>query len=170
MEIQYKDRTFMTVIENHKGILYKVANAYCKDSEDCNDLVQEIIIQLWKSFENYNAAYKYSTWIYRIALNVAISFNQKENRRKHRTHPLTDSILNFWETTATNEIEKNINLLQQFISELKELDKALMLLYLEEKSHKEIAEIMGISETNVATKISRIKISLKEKFSSIKNY
>jgi RNA polymerase sigma factor (sigma-70 family) len=170
MEIQHKDTTFMSVIENHKGILYKVANAYCKDSDDRNDLVQEITIQLWKSFDHYNSAYKYSTWIYRIALNVAISFIQKENRRKNRTHPLNDSIFDFTETTVTNETEQNINLLQQFVSELKELDKALMLLYLEEKSHKEIAEIMGISETNVATKIGRIKTSLKQKFSLIKNY
>jgi RNA polymerase sigma factor (sigma-70 family) len=170
MEIQNKDKIFLSVMENHKGILYKIANAYSKDSDNRNDLVQEIIIQLWKSFEKYDAMYKYSTWIYRIALNVAISFNQKENRRKNRTHPLTDSILSFAEPTENNETEKNIRLLQQFISELKELDKALMLLYLEEKSYKEIAEIMGISETNVATKIARIKRNLKEKFSKIKNY
>ncbi len=170
MEIQDKNTIFLAVIENHKGILYKIANAYCKESDDRNDLVQEIIIQLWKSFERYDATYKYSTWIYRIALNVAISFNQKENRRKNRTAPLNDTIFNVAETITSNETEKNISLLQQFILELKELDKALMLLFLDEKSHKEIAEIMGIAETNVATKIGRIKLSLKEKFSKIKNH
>ena len=167
MDLKNKNNLFISVIESHKGILYKIANSYCKDSEDRNDLIQEIIIQLWKSFENYNDQYKYSTWIYRIALNVAISFYRKENRRKEIANPITDSILNFAETSSTNDTENNINLLQQFISELKELDKALMLLYLEEKNHKEIAEIIGISETNVATKIGRIKTSLKQKFSII---
>ncbi len=168
MENQNKNELFLSVIESHKGILYKIANSYCKDNEDRNDLIQEIIVQLWKSFETYNDQYKYSTWIYRIALNVAISFYRKENRRKEIAHPITDSILNFAETSSTNDTEKNINLLLQFISELKELDKALMLLYLEERSHREIAEIIGISETNVATKIGRIKTILKQKFSSIK--
>ena len=171
MENENKSELFLSVIESHKGILYKIANSYCKDSEDRNDLVQEIIVQLWKSFENYDDRYKYSTWIYRIALNVAISFYRKENRRKEIAHPITDSVLNLAETSSTNDTddtEKNIDLLQQFISELKELDKALMLLYLEEKSHQETAEILGISETNVATKIGRIKTTLKQKFSSIK--
>lgn len=167
MDLKNKNDLFISVIESHKGILYKIANSYCKDSEDRNDLIQEIIIQLWKSFENYNDQYKYSTWIYRIALNAAISFYRKENRRKEIANPITDSILNFAEISSTNDTENNINLLQQFISELKELDKALMLLYLEEKNHKEIAEIIGISETNVATKIGRIKTSLKQKFSII---
>jgi RNA polymerase sigma factor (sigma-70 family) len=100
-------------------------------------------------------------------LNVAISFYRKENRRKEIANPMTDRILNFAEPSSTNDEENNINLLWQFISELKELDKALMILYLEEKNHKEIAEIIGISETNVATKIGRIKTSLKQKFSII---
>jgi len=117
-------------------------------------------------FERFNDQYKYSTWIYRIALNVAISFYRKENRRKQVSNPLTDGILNFADTNVISETDENIGLLQQFIAELRELDKALMLLYLEEKSHKEIAEIIGISESNVATKIGRIKILLKQKFSS----
>lgn len=121
-----------------------------------------------KSFENYNDQYKYTTWIYKIALNVAISFYRKEVRRKEIANPITDSIISFAGTDPMNEPDTNISFLQQFISELKELDKALMLLYLEEKSHKEIAEVIGISETNVATKIGRIKIILKRKFSTIK--
>lgn len=159
---------FLSVIESHKGILYKVAKSYCKDDEDRKDLIQEILVQLWKSFENYTDQYKYSTWIYRIALNVAISFYRKENRRKEMANPLNDDILNVAETAVSTEKEQNLAILHQFISELKELDKALMLLYLEEKSHKEIAEIIGISETNVATKIGRIKTLLKQKFFTLK--
>lgn len=160
---------FLSVIQTHKGILYKVANAYCQDPEDRKDLIQEITVQLWKSFDNYSDQYKYSTWIYRIALNVAISFYRKESHRKHVSDKLDDGILNFADPDSSAETDENIRFLQQFIAGLKELDKALMLLYLEEKSHREIAGIMGISETNVTTKIGRIKKVLKQKFSNIKN-
>ncbi len=169
MNIQDKNNIFISVIVAHKGILYKVANAYCKDSEDRKDLIQEIYMQLWKSFANYNDGYKYSTWIYRISLNVAISFYRKENSRTKISGSFFDEILIFSDTSETDETKTNFDLLQQFIAELKDLDKALMLLYLEEKGYKEIAEIIGYSETNVATKIGRIKVKLKERFSQIKN-
>ncbi len=169
MNTQDKNDLFISVIESHKGIIYKVAISYCKDDEDRKDLIQEIFVQLWKSFDNYNDDFKYSTWIYRISLNVAISFYRKENTRTKISNPLTVGILNFAVTKDTEEKEINLSILQQFISELKPLDKAIMLLYLEQKSYKEISEIIGYSETNVATKISRIKIVLKEKFSNIKN-
>ncbi|MBA4852013.1 RNA polymerase sigma factor [Emticicia sp. BO119] len=163
-----KSEKFLTVLQAHKGIIYKVAHAYCKDAEDRNDLVQEIMIQLWKSFENYNEQFRYSTWIYQIALNVAISFYRKESRRQHIANPICEGILNYADNTATEETEESISILHRFIAELKELDKALMLLYLEEKSYKEIAGIIGISETNVATKIGRIKFILKQKFLNVK--
>jgi RNA polymerase sigma factor (sigma-70 family) len=163
-----KSDIFLLVLETNKGIIYKVANVYCIHAEDRKDLIQEIIVQLWKSFDRYNDEYKYTTWIYRIALNVAISFYRKENRRKQLTDPLSDNIVSLVDDRAVFEINKNIGYLNQFIAGLKELDKALMLLYLEEKSHKEIAEITGISETNVSTKIGRIKKILKQKFSTVK--
>lgn len=153
---------FLQIIESNKGIIYKVANSYCRDAEDRKDLVQEIIVQLWNVFGQYNSQYKISTWMYRIALNVAISFYRKESRRKDQ-QPMLESMLEIHE--EAEEKETNILLLQQFINELKELDKALMLLYLEENSYKEMAEILGISESNVATKISRIKEKLKVQFS-----
>lgn len=159
---------FLTVVEEHKRIIYKVANSYCKNNEDRKDLIQEILIQLWKSFERYDSKFKYSTWIYRIALNVAISFYRKENSRKTISNSFNESFFSMSETKSSDENEQNLNTLHQFISELKELDKALILLYLDEKNQKEMAEILGISESNVATKVSRIKIKLKEKFSLIK--
>lgn len=159
-----KSNTFNLVIEANKGILYKIANSYCKEIEDRNDLVQEIILKLWQVFDTYNSEFKHSTWIYRIALNTAISKYRKEKVREKYFTPLTESILEHRDTDITNETEQKYTLLQQFISELKELDKALMLLYLEEKSYKEIAEILGISESNVGTKIGRLKSSLKNKF------
>ena len=160
---------FLAVIEANKGIIYKIANSYCKNPEDRKDLVQEIVSQLWKSFENYSDHYKYSTWIYRIALNVAISFYRKENRRKAVSSPISEGIFNLGDVDDATETESNLRLLQQFIQDLKDLDKALMLLYLEEKSHREIAEIIGITETNVATKIGRIKQLLKQRFMNIEN-
>ncbi len=166
MKPEQKSEQFLAVVDTYKGIIYKIANSYCNDAETRKDLVQEIIVQFWRAFDRYDDRYKRSTWIYRIALNVAISFYRKENRRKEISNPLPDSILSFADTNSEHETETDLGLLQKFISELKELDKALMLLYLDEKSHKEISEIMGITETNVATKIGRIKILLKQKFSS----
>lgn len=158
---------FLSIIEQNKGIIYKVANAYCGNAEDKKDLIQEIIVQLWRSFHRYNNQYKYSTWMYRIALNTAISFYRKENRRKQLSSPFSATILDLAEDNTITETDTNLGHLQQFIAGLKELDKALMLLYLEEKSQKEIAGITGISETNVSTRIGRIKKMLKQKFATI---
>ncbi len=158
---------FLSVIHSNKGILYKVVNSYCKNVEDRKDLVQEIIVQLWRSFDNYDNSFKHSTWIYRISLNVAISFYRKENIRKKIANPLTDSIFNFPNDDIIDN-ESDLGILKQMISQLNDLDKALMLLYLEEKSYKEMALIIGISESNVATKINRIKNNFKEKFIQLK--
>lgn len=167
MALIEKTDIFLSVIEANKGIIYKVANLYCKDLEDRKDLVQEIILRLWKSFDSYNNQFKHTTWIYRISLNTAISFYRKEKVRKKVTAPFYDSIFNIADFSGVTQTEQSIVFLNQFISELKEMDKALMLLYLEEKSHKEMAEIMGITETNVATKIGRLKATLKDKFSKV---
>lgn len=102
-----KSERFLAVIQTHKGILYKIANAYCHDAEDRKDLVQEIIIQLWKSFDNYSDQYKYSTWIYRIALNVAISFYRKENKRKQVDSPLSEGVLNMTNRHAGRHSRKH---------------------------------------------------------------
>jgi RNA polymerase sigma factor (sigma-70 family) len=166
-----KDRTdnFLVVIESNKGILYKVANSYCRDIEDRKDLIQEIIMQLWKSFDNYNEKFKYSTWMYRISLNVAISFYRKENSRKRISNSLTTAVFDFTDTEISEEKETNLGILNEIISKLNDLNKALILLYLEEKNYKEISEIIGITETNVATKIGRIKSRLKKEFNQLKN-
>jgi RNA polymerase sigma factor (sigma-70 family) len=154
---------FLRVIETNKGIIYKVARAYCKHDEDRQDLIQEIIIQIWNSFHKYNDRYQLSTWIYRIALNVAISLYRKNSIRQNMTIPLTHEA-DYIVDSQTNEKEGDIVLLYQCIQELNNLDKALMLLYLEQKSYREIADILDISETNVATKIGRVKQIIKQKF------
>ncbi len=159
---------FLSVIDVHKGIIYKVANSFCADAEDRKDLVQEIILRLWKSFDSYDDQYKYATWIYRVALNAAISFHRKEKSRYHFHTPLSEGIFNLPDLEGNHLADQRTVFLARFIAELKELDRALMLLYLDEKSHKEIAEIIGITETNVATKIGRIKQVLKQKFTQLK--
>ena len=164
-----KSEIFLSGIEANKGIIYKVVNAYCKNEEDRKDLVQEIIIQLWKSFDTYDNSFKYSTWMYRISLNVAISFYRKERTRRIISNPLTEGIISFTDTDNLEDKESDLGMLQQLILQLNDLDKALMLLYLEEKGHKEISQIIGISETNVATKISRIKTRLRSEFTKLKN-
>ena len=164
-----KSDRFISVIQANKGIIYKIANSYCKNDEDRKDLVQEIIFQLWKAFDTYSEQYRYSTWIFRIALNVSISFYRKVSRLHQVYNELPDDILDIAETNDSFEKEEKTETLLLFISELKELDKALMLLYLEEKSTKEIAEIIGISESNVTTRTGRIKAILKQKFSNQKS-
>jgi RNA polymerase sigma factor (sigma-70 family) len=155
---------FELIISKHKGIIYKVANSYCKDADDRKDLVQEIIIQLWRSFKRFDHSCKLSTWMYRVALNVAISFYRKDSKRKMVSSELTESLIAIIPENEPSETESQITQLQQFIGELKDMDRALMILYLEDKSQKEMGEIMGITETNVSTKIARIKEKLKMKF------
>jgi RNA polymerase sigma factor (sigma-70 family) len=159
---------FITILRDHKKLIYKVCHSYTANKDDFKDLEQEICIQVWKALPKYDAAYKLTTWMYRIALNTAISFYRKEKRKPH--HSLLDGqILDMIPDTSSEgdaELEHQIQLLHQFIEKLGEVNKALILLYLEEHSYKEIAEILGISESNVATKISRIKILLKKQFSN----
>ena len=152
------------------GIIHKVANMFCKSQEDKDDLVQEIMTQLWSSFEKYDDAYKLGTWMYRVSLNIAISFHRKNQTQEKYFMPLDEKLDVISPDENENEVEiNNLELLEKFISELKEFDKALMLLYLEKKSHQEISEILGITTSNVSTKIARIKEGLKQQFSNLKN-
>lgn len=157
---------FNELLENHKGILIKVARTYCKSNEERQDLIQEISIQIWLSLNKYNQEFKMSTWLYRIAINTAISFYRKD-RKKHHTSIKLDYEVQQPDETYDNEKEDKLNLLEQFIYELNEFDKALMLLYLEGKKHKEISNILGLTKSNVGTKIGRIKDKLKDKFSKL---
>lgn len=162
-----KEQIFLSILEDHKGIIYKVANTYCQDKTDQDDLIQEITLQIWQSIDNYNKQFKWSTWIYRIALNTSISFYRKNNSNKINTVGFNQII----ETTSSEDDssgDDNFILLRKFIRELKEIDKALILLHLEGLSSQEIASIMAITQTNVTTKISRIKQKLKLKFNNHK--
>jgi RNA polymerase sigma factor (sigma-70 family) len=167
MDTADEKESFLTLIHENQRIIFKICNTYCKNKSEREDLSQEIIYQLWKSGKSYKAIHTFSTWMYKVALNVAISFY-----RRKLTSPVISFKENYPEIADNNEsskkLEEDIILLQKFITELKELDRAVMLLYLEEKTYKEIAEIVGISETNTATKINRIKNLLKTNFNNTK--
>ena len=153
---------FLSLLDLHKKILYKVASSYCRNPADRPDLVQEIVVQLWRSFGRYDESQRFSTWTYRIALNVAISFYRSESRRSRLTVPVEDSILEIAAGSPdAGESAANLQTLHQCIERLDELDRALVLLYLDGNPYSTIAEILGISETNVGTKIGRIKQRLR---------
>jgi RNA polymerase sigma-70 factor (ECF subfamily) len=161
-----KNRKFHELIENHKGILFKVARTYCQNDEDRQDLIQEIRIQIWQSLDKYNSDYKISTWLYRVSINTAISFYRKDKKRQQTSIKL-DNKLQQPNELYDKDKEDKLNLLEQFIYELNEFDRAIMLLYLEEKSHEEISNVLGVSKSNIGTKIGRIKEKLKNRFSEI---
>ncbi len=168
MDKQKQQQFFEEVIEQHKGILFKVARTYCLEEEDRQDLIQEMMIQIWRSIHKYDDQYKISTWLYRISLNVAISFYRKNATRAKKYTTLKEQMVKA-PNEDKSENERQLKLLEQFIRELKEIDKALILLYLEDKSHTEIATILGLSTSNVGTKIGRIKSKLKTRFSQLKS-
>ena len=162
MRTQQEKDAFLKLITENKGIIFKICNSYCSNKADREDLAQEIIYALWKGAKTFNPAYKFSTWMYRVALNVAISF-YRVTKKLNCNISFTDTDFEIEDKTAEYAFdEENINSLQYQISILKEFDKALIILYFEEKSYKEIAEIIGITETNVATKVSRIKEKFKQ--------
>jgi RNA polymerase sigma-70 factor, ECF subfamily len=150
---------FQSLVEEHKKILYKICNSYCRERDARDDLAQEIIIQLWRSFEKFDERCKFSTWMYRIALNVAISFYRRESTRTRYVISSEEHLLVAIDDTANQP--EDIRLLYEFIEALDPLNKALVLLYLDGNNYQETASVLGISETNVATKINRLKNKMK---------
>ncbi|CAM4124666.1 RNA polymerase sigma factor [Gillisia limnaea] len=150
---------FTKIIKENEGLIYKVTTLYTNSVQDRKDLYQEIVYQLWKSFDSFNEQAKLSTWMYRVALNTAI-FNLKQTKRRIQT-----TSIDFRTEQPSEEIDKTeeerINLLYEHIQMLNLLEKGIILLYLEGKSHEEIASIVGISISNVGTKISRIREKIK---------
>lgn len=156
-----RQRQFETLLQEHRGIVLKVASVYAHGSEDRSDLAQEIAVQLWRSFGGYDPARaKFSTWMYRVALNVAIS-HVRQAARDERLEPLDAGHLELPGEADVSQPDERLAALYAFIGQLDPLNRALILLYLEDRSHAEIAQVLGISETNVATKIGRIKQKLR---------
>jgi RNA polymerase sigma factor (sigma-70 family) len=164
MTARQHQQRFESLLREHRGIVFKVARIYSRGTADREDLVQEISAQLWRSFGGYDETRaKFSTWMYRIALNVAISqARHKCWSEANRFEPLEAHHL---ETVGGGEPiaeqDERLQALYAFIGRLDPFNRALILLYLEDRGYAEMAEILGISETNVATKISRIKQKLR---------
>jgi RNA polymerase sigma-70 factor (ECF subfamily) len=155
---------FAGLLERHRGIGLKVAHSYCRHPDDRADLAQDIAAQLWRAFPGYDAARaSFSTWMYRIALNVAISHVRSSSLRGRHSVPLDDEALLAGDGDD-HEGDEHLRLLHDFIARQDPLHRALLLLYLDERSHREIADVLGISEANVATKISRLKQRLRNEF------
>jgi len=161
-----KDK-FISVIKDNQKLIFKICYSYCSNQETRKDLQQEILLQLWSSFSKFDGRVKISTWIYRIALNTAISFYRYDCKHSDRLESLDELIISISNFEIETEKDENISMLYHFIEQLDKLDKALILLYLDDNKYRDIADILGISETNVATKISRIKKRLKEHFCNI---
>jgi RNA polymerase sigma factor (sigma-70 family) len=152
---------FSELLERHRGIVFKVANAYGWHAADREDLAQEIAAQLWRGFPDYDASRPFPTWMYRVALNVAISFRRRESRHIP-VEPLDETLHDVADREASHDdAGEAVRVLERFMAELDPLNRALLLLYLDERSQRDIAEILGISETNVSTKIGRLKQRLK---------
>ncbi|MGA2761261.1 MAG: RNA polymerase sigma factor [Candidatus Cybelea sp.] len=152
---------FVDRLDRHRGILVKVAGAYCRDAAGREDLIAEVVAQLWRAYGRFDERAAFSTWMYRIAVNVAISFERTEVRKARNVEPAEPAILEMLPAPADAQSDDAIALVRELIERLDELNRALMLLYLDDYSYAEIAAMLGISETNVATKIGRIKQRLK---------
>lgn len=159
---------FTEVIKEHEGLIYKITSLYTDSSQDRNDLYQEVVYQLWKSFPSFNEKSKLSTWMYRVALNTAI-YHLKKTRKRLDTIPIDLDTQRFAENGDPAE-EERIRLLYEHVQMLDLLEKGIIILYLEGKSHEEIASVVGISTTNVGTRISRIKEKLKSRIINNKHY
>ena len=149
------EKEFITMIRQNERIIYKVASFYADTNQPISDLYQEVVLNLWKAYPSFRGESKLSTWIYRIALNTCVTFF-----RRTKNNPTYVDI-----TMDIPDIQDNsddIKELYRLINRLGKIERALVLLYLDEKSYKEIAEITGLTVTNVATKLSRIKDKLKQ--------
>lgn len=161
---QAGEARFQVLLDEHRGIVFKVAHVYCHRADDRDDLVQEICLQLWRSFPSYDPERRFSTWMYRVALNTAISF-----ARSRQGHTQDVSLSEYDEAgqfPAPEPGGSRSGLLQRLLHRLPKLDRALVVLYLEGRSYAEIAEVIGISESNVGTKLNRLKQRMRSELAA----
>lgn len=166
MSARHPPLSFEALLREHRGLVVKIAAAYAHDADDRHDLVQEISLQLWRALPGYDAARaRLSTWLYRIALNVAISHRRRDGGRlAGRTVPLDSHHLDTIAGDASSGVpDERLVTLHGFIAELDPMHRALVLLYLDDRSYAEIADVLGISLTNVATRLGRIKQALRSR-------
>ena len=154
------EQEFLSVIKEYERVIYKVCYLYTSRNATLNDLYQDVVLNLWRAYPKFRGACKISTWIYRIALNTCISFIRKE-----KNVPEIVTLTPYeseWMTEEQDSFQLMLKELYYLIGQLGQLDKSIILLYLEEKSYEEISEITGLTVTNVATKLNRIKEKLRK--------
>jgi len=156
---------FLALLGQHRGLLYKVASAYARTGDERGDLLQEIVVAAWRSFPRFDPRRPFGTWLYRVAMNVAISFARGRTRRSRDLVSLGDFGLEVaGADQAVAESSTELRRLQQRIAELEPLNRALILLHLDGCSANEMAEVLGISATNASTRVSRIRQQLQREF------
>jgi len=155
------EKEFLQIIKKNQGIIHKVCNIYCDDQDDRDDLFQEIVAQLWKSFPTFREESKFTTWMYRVALNTAITSFKKTKRRPDQNR-LTYENFQVKDENYDTETEEEIKNLHRAVAQLTGVEKSIVLLFLENKKYEEIAEITGITQNYVRVKMNRIKKKLKK--------
>lgn len=150
---------FLNLINQHKAIIHKVSKMYMNHAEEQRDLFQEIVMQLWKAYPTFKGNSKFSTWMYRVALNTALVYFKKDNRKVDKA-PLDENI-DIIDVNENELKEEKLAYLYKAVQELNSVEKALIFLFLENQSHKEIAEDLGISEVNARVKLNRTKEKLQ---------
>ncbi|WP_339656958.1 sigma-70 family RNA polymerase sigma factor [uncultured Maribacter sp.] len=156
-ELEHK---FVTELQDNQNIVHKVCTLYTNDRDSHNDLFQEITIQLWKAYPKFRGDAKFSTWMYRVALNTAITLYRKHKRRIDTAD--YESIIFKVKADEYDETEEiQLKLMYKAVKQLGDIDKALVFLYLEDKNYTEISETLGITEVNARVKMNRIKTKLK---------
>jgi RNA polymerase sigma-70 factor (ECF subfamily) len=154
------EKEFLQIITENQGIIHKVCSIYCDLEEDRRDLFQEILVQLWKSYPSFRSESKFSTWMYRVALNTAITSFKKDKRQPDKSGVSFEN-LQLVEEIYDTQTEDQIRLLNAAVSQLTGVEKSIILLFLEDKKYEEIAEITGITQNYVRVKMNRIKKKLK---------
>ena len=158
METKDLEKEFLMMIEAQKRTIYKVCYIYANDQDDLNDLFQETVLNLWKGFPRYRGDSKLTTWVYRIAMNTCITFLRRSNARL-QTVPMTANVASIAEEEdKTGQLRE----LYRLINQLGKLERALILLWLDERSYQEMADILGISKASIAVKLHRVKEKLKK--------
>ena len=155
------EQAFIEMINSNKGTIYKVSAMYCREDENRKDMIQEIVLQLWRSYPGFRKEANINTWVYRVALNTAISNFRRESKKPEKT-ALTEDTFQLPDLPHFSDEKENLGLLKQAIDRLTEIEKAVIMLYLDEKSYDEIAEIMGITNSNVGVRLNRIKNKLSK--------
>jgi RNA polymerase sigma-70 factor (ECF subfamily) len=158
--------TFMARVSACPGIVHKVARAYCWSADDRDDLVQDILAQAWRAYPSYDPARPFATWLYRVALNVAISWVRTHAPRRRVTVPLDPDVHDTGSAPFDPVAARRMRALTEAIRQMEPLDRALVLLYLDDRSHREIGSILGLSDANVATKLHRLKQRLRQRLES----